>query len=111
MLRPLPDRQVQQLHYYAAQHEPNQKSLDLVPRPRPESLCRKLEAALQTESVVVEPNPKRFADYEQQQKVHEKRQHITLKSYPVRKVPQPARPSRRQQDNQKYEPNNEIGDP
>src|SRR6201988_1767908 len=49
VLRPLPDREVQQFHHDAAEHQPNQKFFHFIPSPSAEPLIGKFESALQLE--------------------------------------------------------------
>src|SRR5215831_4762067 len=110
MLRPLPDREVQQLHNDAGENEADQKSLDFVPEPRAQPLIRQFVASLQAKAVIVEPYAEYLADYQQEEEVHEDRKRIVLKAYLVGQIPQPEGPSRRQQDNQEDDSHGEIRD-
>src|SRR5947209_2165502 len=53
VLRPLTDREIQQLHNDSSQNEAHQKSLGFIPQPRAEFLVRELKSTLQAKTVVV----------------------------------------------------------
>ena len=66
MLRPLTNRQVEQLHDDRSEDQPHQKTFDLVPNPGAQRLRGKLELPFDTEPVVIEACSERFADRKEQ---------------------------------------------
>jgi hypothetical protein len=63
------------------------------------------------ESVIVQAEAQHFADQQQQQdEIKKNRKSIVLRAQPVGKIAQPSRPARNQQNDQKCQTHDEVGD-
>src|SRR4029077_3987727 len=110
VLRPLPDREIQQLDHYGAQNQADQESLDVVPQPRAEPLGGKFIGPLHAKSVVVKADAEYLADAEQKHDVNEQGQRIVLESHAVAQSAKEIGPAHGEQHNQEHDSHGEVGD-
>ena len=71
LLRKLANDEIKQLNDNRRQHQPDEKTFDLIPDPGTEFLIGELEAVLQPKAVEIEPESENFADRHQQNDVQQ----------------------------------------